>query len=321
MEAIVGRSYGPPERLRVEDVAEPVAEAGEVVVRVRAAGVNAGDWRLTRGRPYVARPMMGGLRGPNPPVRGWDLAGVVETVGEEVDDLEPGDEVFGSSGATFADLASADSTRLAPKPPGLSFVDAAAIPVAGISALQSLRKAEVRPGQRVLVHGAAGGVGTFAVQLAKLAGAEVTGVCGARKSEFVASLGADHVVDYTQTDFTRERERYDVIVDNVGNRSLRSMRRVLAPDGTLVVVGGGHGSILGPLRTFAAVFVMNRLVRQRLMPFLAKPNRADLSELANHAVEGRLRVVVDRTYPFAQAPEAIAYVESGHPSGKVVVVR
>jgi NADPH:quinone reductase-like Zn-dependent oxidoreductase len=168
------------------------------------------------------------------------------------------------------------------------------------------------------VHGAAGGVGTFAVQLARLAGAEVTGVCGARKSELVASLGADHVVDYTQTDFTRERERYDVIVDNVGNRSLRSMRRVLAPDGTLVVVGGGHGSILGPLRTFAAVFVMNRLVRQRLMPFLAKPNRADLGELAN---AGRLRVVVDRTYPFAQAPEAIAYVESGHPSGKVVVVR
>ena len=321
MEAIVGRSYGPPERLRVEHVAEPVAGAGEAVVRVRAAGVNAGDWRMTRGTPYIGRPMMGGLRRPKQPVRGWDFAGVVETVGEGVDDLQPGDEVFGSGGATFAELVAVDAARTAAKPGGLTFEAAAAIPVAGVSALQSLRKAGVRDGRRVLVHGAAGGVGTFAVQLARLAGAEVTGVCSGRNAELVSSLGATRVVDYEQTDVTREGERYDVIVDNAGTRSLRALRRALAADGTLVVVGGGHGSIVGPLLPLATVPLVNLFVKQRLLPFLAKPNREDLTELATLAADGRLRVVVDRTYPFAEAPAAVSYVESGHPGGKVVVVR
>jgi NADPH:quinone reductase-like Zn-dependent oxidoreductase len=263
--------------------------------------------------------MMGGLRGPNPAVRGWDVAGVVESVGAGVDDLQPGDEVFGASVATFAELAVADAARLAPKPGALSFEEAAAIPIAGVSALQSLRKAGVAARQRVLVHGASGGVGTFAVQLATLLGATVTGVCSTRNAELAATLGADRVVDYGQIDFTREGVRYDVIVDNVGNRSLAALRRALAPRGTLVVVGGGYGRIVGPLGTFGRILVLNLLVRQRLVPFIAKTNRADLVELANLVVEGRLRPVVSRAYPLAEAASAIAYVETGHPPGKVVV--
>lgn len=319
MKAIVGRKYGKAEALRLEDVPEPEAAEGRVVVRVRAASVNAGDWRLTRGEPVIARPMMGGLRGPNPPVRGWDFAGVVEAVGPGVDDLSVGEEVFGSGDSAFAELVSAKAERVAAKPASLSFEEAAAIPVAGVTALQALRRAEVGPGQRVLVNGAAGGVGTFTVQIAKALGAHVTGVCSGRNRELVLSLGADRVIDYASEDFTRERRAYDVVVDNVGNRSLRALRRALTSDGTLVVVGGGHGRILGPLRNLVVVLLLKRFARQRLVPFLAKPTRADLLELAGLVGAGSVRVVLDRTYPLSDTPAALAYVETGHARGKVVV--
>ena len=319
MQAVVGRRYGNPKALRLEDVPEPQAEAGTVLVRVRAASVNAGDWRLTRGLPLIARPMMGGLRGPSPAVRGWDFAGVVESVGAGVEELAVGEEVFGNGVSTFAQLVSAKADRVAPKPGSLTFEEAAAIPVAGVSALQSLRRAEIEPGRRVLVNGAGGGVGTFSVQIAKWLGADVTAVCSGRNAELARSLGADRVIDYAVEDFTRERGAYDVVVDNVGNRSLRAMRRALAKDGTLVVLGGGHGRILGPLGGLGAVLLLNRFVSQRLIPFLAKPTRADLEELAGLVEAGTIRVVVDRTYPLQDTPAAVAYVEEGHARGKVVV--
>ena len=319
MQAVVGRRYGSPEALRLEEVAEPQAEEGRVVVRVKAASVNAGDWRLTRGSPVIARPIMGGLRGPKPPVRGWDVAGIVHSVGVGVDDIAVGDQVFGSGDSTFAQFVSVKAERVAPKPAGLSFEEAAAIPVAGVSALQSLRRAEVRPGQRVLVNGAAGGVGTFSVQIATSLGADVTAVCSGRNAELARSLGAARVVDYATEDFARERRAYDVIVDNVGNRSLRALRRALKADGTLVVIGGGHGRIVGPLAGLAKVMLVNRFVGQRLLPFLAKPTRADLEELAGMVEAGTIRVVLDRTYPLAETPSAVAYVETGHARGKVIV--
>jgi NADPH:quinone reductase-like Zn-dependent oxidoreductase len=320
VKAIVGRRYGPPERLRLEDVPEPSAGAGEVVVRVRAASVNAGDWRLMRGQPYVARPLMGGLRGPSPSVRGWDYAGVVESVAPDVEGIAVGDEVFGSGAATFAELVAVSPERLAPKPAALSFEDAAALPVAGVTALQSLQRAAVAEGQRVLVNGASGGVGAFTVQVAKALGAEVTGVCSARNVAFVESLGADRIVDYGREDFTRERGRYDVIVDNVGNRPVRAIREALAPSGTLVRVGGGEGRVVGALAGLAMVVVVNRFVRQRLVAFLAHPTRADLLELVSLVASGRLRVSIERTYPLADTARAIAHVETGHVRGKVVVV-
>ena len=290
-------------------------------MRVRAASVNAGDWRLMRGWPRVGRPMMGGLKGPSMPVRGWDLAGIVESVGDGVDDLGPGDEVFGTGAGTFAELAIARAETLARKPPELSFEDASAIGVAGVSALQALRdRGPVKPGMRVLVIGAGGGVGTYAVQLAKAYGAEVTAVCSTAKAELVEELGADRVIDYTTEDFTNDRRRYDVIIDVAGARSLRATRRALAADGTFVAVSG-KGKNVGPLARIVAVVILKQLARrQRLMPFLAHPTRADLLELAGMIEAGTLRVVVDRTFPLAEAPEAIRYVEEGRVRGKAVVV-
>ena len=321
MRAILNRRYGAAEDLQLADTEPPALEPEHVVVRVRAASVNAGDWRLMRGWPRIGRPMMGGLRGPSVPVRGWDLAGVVESVAEGVEGLKPGDEVFGTGAGTFAELASARADALAPKPPWLSFEEAGAIGVAAISALQSLRdRAQVKPGQRVLVTGAGGGVGTFAVQIAKAYGAEVTGVCSTAKVELVTELGADRVIDYTSEDFTNDRRRYDVIIDVAGARSLRATRRALAAGGTLVVVSG-KGNFVGPIARFVAVVILKRLARrQRLMPFLAHTTPADLLELAAMIDAGSLRVVVDRTYPLADAAAAIRYVEEGRVRGKAVVV-
>jgi NADPH:quinone reductase-like Zn-dependent oxidoreductase len=319
--AILNRRYGAAENLQLLEIDPPALEPAHVVVRVRAASVNAGDWRLMRGWPRIARPMMGGLRGPSTPVRGWDLAGVVESVADGVEDLKPGDEVFGSGDGTFAELATARADRLALKPAGLSFEVAAAIGVAGITALQSLRdRVQAGPGQRVLVTGAGGGVGTYAVQLAKAFGAEVTGVCSTAKIEVVRELGADRVIDYTVDDFTRDRRRYDAIVDVAGGRSLGATRRALAADGTLVVISG-KGKLVGPIARLAQVMILKRLARrQRLMPFLAHTNRADLLELAGMIQAGKIRAVIDRTFEFAETPAAIRYVEDGHVRGKAVVV-
>lgn len=321
MKAMLNRRYGPAEDLRLEEIDVPTPAPDHVLVRVRAASVNAGDWRLMRGWPRIARPMMGGLRGPSTPVRGWDLAGVVESVAEGVEDLTPGDEVFGTGAGTFAELASARADALAPKPPWLSFEQAGAIGVAAVTALQALRdRVQVQPGQRVLVTGAGGGVGTYAVQIAKAYGAEVTGVCSAPKVDLVRELGADRVIDYAVEDFARDRRRYDVIFDVAGGRSLRATRRALAADGTLIVIGG-KGNVVGPIARIVKVVVLERLARrQRLMPFLAHPTTVDLLELAGMIEEGKLRVAIDRTFSLAEAPAAIRYVEDGHVRGKAVVV-
>jgi len=320
MQAIVGRKYGSADGLRLEEIEDPVAEPGHVVVRVRAASVNAGDWRLMRGEPYLARPLMGGLRGPKPPVRGWDLAGVVESVGADVTDLRPGDEVFGTGQGTFAELVSAKAQKLAPKPPRLSFEDASALPVAGITALQALRdRAGVEPGQRVLVNGAAGGVGTFTVQIAKTLRADVTAVCNSRNTKLVTELGADKVLAYDLVDFSGNGTRYDAIIDNVGSRPLRALRRALKRDGVLVVVGGGKGRYVGALGRLAAVVVLNRFTSQRLRPFLANTTRSELLRLADLVEAGQLKPVIERTYPLPEAAEAIRYVDTGHARGKVVV--
>jgi NADPH:quinone reductase-like Zn-dependent oxidoreductase len=319
--AILNRRYGAAEDLQLAEIEPPEPAPGHVVVRVRAASVNAGDWRLMRGWPRIARPMMGGLKGPSIPVRGWDLAGVIESVADGVDDLKPGDEVFGTGDGTFAELARAPAEKLAPKPAGLSFEVAGAIGVAGITALQALRdRARVSPGQRVLVTGAGGGVGVYAVQIAKLYGAEVTGVCSGRKVDLVTELGADRVIDYEADDFTRERRRYDVILDVAGARSLRATRGALAADGMLIAVSG-KGKLTGPLARIVAVVILKQLSRrQKLTPFLAHTTRADLLELAGMIEQGQIRPVIDRTFPLAEAPAAIRYVEEGHVRGKAVVV-
>ena len=320
MQAMLNRRYGPAEDQKLEEIDPPAVEPGHVLVRVRAAAVNAGDWRLMRGWPRIARPMMGGLRGPDPPVRGWDLAGVVEAVADDVETLRPGDEVFGTGGGTFAELATTRADKLAPKPPWLSFEEAGAIGVAAVTALQALRdRVQVEAGQRVLITGAGGGCGTYAVQIAKAYGAEVTAVCSSAKVALVKELGADRVLDYAVEDFTRDRRCYDAIFDIAGGRSIRVTRRALATDGTLVVVGG-KGNTVGPIARIAQVFLLKQLARrQRLLPFLAHPTTADLLELAAMIETGKLRVVVDRTYPLAEAGAAIRHVEDGHVRGKAVV--
>lgn len=318
---MLNRRYGAAEDQQLADIDPPTLEPEHVIVRVRAASVNAGDWRLMRGWPRIARPMMGGLRGPSPPVRGWDVAGVVESVADGVDGVAPGDAVFGTAGGTFAELAAARAATLAPKPEWLSFEAASALGVAGITALQALRdRARVQPGQRVLVTGAGGGVGTFAVQIAKVYGAEVTAVCSASKADLVRELGADRVIDYAVEDFTRDRSRYDVILDAAGARSLGATRRVLARGGMLIVVGG-KGNLVGPIgRIVKVVLLKGFLRRQRLMPFLAHTTRADLLELAGMVEAGTLRVVIDRTFELADAATAIRHVEDGSVRGKAVVV-
>jgi NADPH:quinone reductase-like Zn-dependent oxidoreductase len=321
VKAMLNRRYGAAEDLRLEEIDPPALTPDHVIVRVRAASVNAGDWRLMRGWPRVARPMMGGFRGADPPVRGWDVAGVVESVADGVESVQPGDEVFGTGAGTFAELATARADALAPKPAWLSFEDAGAIGVAAVTALQALRdRVRVEPGQRVLVTGAGGGVGTYAVQIAKAYGAEVTGVCSSSKVDLVRELGADRVIDYALEDFTRDRARYDAIFDVAGGRSITATRRALAADGTLLVAGG-KGNVIGPIARIAKVVVLNRFARrQRLLPFLAHTTTADLLELAELIHAGKLRVVVDRTYALGDAGAAIRYVEDGHVRGKAVVV-
>ena len=319
MKAFVNTEYGSPDVLRLEELETPVPDPDEVLLRVHAASVNALDWRMLRGSPYAARPMMGGVRRPKSTLRGRDVAGVVEAVGAGVTDLKPGDEVFGVCGGAFADFTTALAASLAPKPAWLTFEQAAAIPIAGVTALQALRdRGRVKPGEKVLVNGAAGGVGTFTVQVAKALGADVTAVCSTRNVELVRSLGADRVVDYTAEDFSRSGTRYDLIVDNVSSRPLRTMRRVLAPKGRLVVVGG-HGDVLGPLWRLAAAFVLDKVVSNDLIVFIADVNRDDLLVLAGLAEDGRLTPAIERTYPLAEVPDAIRYVETGHARAKVVV--
>ncbi|MBT2488014.1 NAD(P)-dependent alcohol dehydrogenase [Streptomyces sp. ISL-96] len=322
MKAVVQDRYGSPDVLGVREVDKPVAADNEVLVRVHAAAVNARDWHLMRGDPYMAR-MVLGLRGPKTKIRGTDFAGRVEAVGRDVKRFRPGDEVFGEAEGAFAEYVCAPDGVVEPKPASLTFAQAAAMPLAGNTALMGLRDlGRVQPGQHVLVNGASGGVGTFAVQIAKAVGAEVTGVCSTRNLDLVRSLGADRVIDYSGEDFTRNGRRYDVVFDLVGNRSLTQCRRVLTPSGTLVLSGGGvsgGGSLVGPMGLLIRGQALSRFVRQRLLVLTATPSKENLSALRGLAESGKVAPVIDRTYTLSEVPEAIRYLEVEHARAKVVI--
>jgi NADPH:quinone reductase-like Zn-dependent oxidoreductase len=288
-------------------------------VGVQAASVNPLDWHYMRGLPYVVR-TSAGIRRPKRTVLGVDVAGVVEAVGPNVTQFRPGDEVFGARGGAFAEYVLGTEKNFVSKPAALTFEHAAAIPIAGCTAIQALRnKGELQAGHAVLVNGAAGGVGTFAVQIAKALGAEVTGVCSTRNVDLVRSIGADAVVDYTTEDVSRSGRRYDLIVEAVGNRSLSDWRRVLTPTGTLVLVGGGKGRWVGPMVMPAKAVLLSRFVRQRLVTLLAQLDNDDLRTIADLIGARKVTPVIDRTYPLSEAPEAIRYLEAGHAQGKVVI--
>jgi NADPH:quinone reductase-like Zn-dependent oxidoreductase len=319
MKAVVQDRYGSADVLELRSVDEPVAGDGDVLVRVRAAAVNPGDCYLMRGVPLVMRPAWG-MRGPRRPVLGWDAAGTVTAVGAGVTRFRPGDEVFGTCRSTFAEYAVGGPDTLAAKPPGLTFAEAAAVPTAAVTALRGLRDAgRVRAGQRVLVNGASGGVGTFAVQLAKVLGAEVTGVCSTRNVELVRSLGADHVVDYAVEDFTRGGRRYDVILDNVANHPLSRLRGVLAPRGVLLPNSGAGGRWFGPLGRLGRALALSAVTSRRARAFVAVPKHDDLAYLAGLLESGQVRAVIDRTYPLGETADAVRHVETGHARGKVVI--
>jgi len=317
MKAIVHRRYGPPDLLMLEELPRPEPGPGEVLVRVRAASIFAGDVHVVRGAPFFVR-FATGLRRPRNPIPGIDLAGVVEGSGPGVADLRTGDEVFGFASGSLAELVCVPADHVVRRPKNLTLEQAAAVPEAGMTALQGLRdQGRVRAGQRVLVIGASGGVGTFAVQIAKALGAEVTGVCGPANADLVRSIGADHVVDYTRTDVTTDAARYDVILQLAGTASPRRLRRALAPGGTLVL-SDGQGRLAGVDRILMAV-ALNPFVRERLVVFETKENGKDLGILADMIAAGQVLPVIDRTYPLADAAEALRYLEAGHARGKVVI--
>ncbi len=303
------------------DVDLPEVGADDVLVRVHAAALNPYDWHMLRGDPLVARLMGVGLTKPKAPVAGVDAAGVVETVGSNVRELRPGDEVLGRFRGAFAEYACAAEDKVVPKPASLTFEQAAAIPIAATTALRGIRDVgEVKAGQRVLVNGAGGGVGTFAVQIAAALGAEVTGVCSTGNVELVRSIGAAHVIDYTTEDFTAGPTRYDVILDNVSNLPLKRIRGVLTPKGILVLNGGGSpGHVFGPVAGLLKAVVANLFVSQRLRPLPSKQDRQQLLDVTGLIEDGKLTPIVDRTYPLAETAEGLRYVEQGHARGKVVV--
>jgi NADPH:quinone reductase-like Zn-dependent oxidoreductase len=331
MKAIVQDRYGSPDDLTLREVEKPAPADGEVLVRVHAAAVNARDWHILRGDPYLARlamPAVFGRSGPKRRIRGSDLAGRVEAVGGGVTRFRPGDEVCGYTGnndGAFAEYTSVPETLLDQKPANLTFEQAAAVPLAGCTALAGLRVGRVGPGRRVLVNGASGGVGTFAVQIAKARGALVTAVCSTRNADLVRSLGADHVVDYTREDFSRSGRRYDLVFDLVANRSLADLRRVLTADGTLVLSGGGvsrngRPHLVGPMGLTIKAQAVSRFVRHRLHPLMdASPNAGALAELRELIEAGKVVPAIDRTFPLAAVPEAIRYLEVEHARAKVVI--
>ena len=320
MRAIVYTEYGSPDVLQFTEVAKPTPKADEVLIRVLAASVNPLDWHFMRGTPYLVR-IMAGLRKPKVTRLGVDVAGQVEAVGENLTQFQPGDEVFGGCKGAFAEYVCASERSFVLKPANVTFEQAAAVNVAAISALQGLRdKGQIQRGQKVLINGAAGGVGTFAVQIAKAFGADVTGVCSTRNVDMVRSIGADEVVDYTQEDFTKSGQRYDLILDMIGNHSFSERRSALAPKGTLVLVGGpDEGRWLGPLPGLLKTVVLSRFVSQKLLPFLAHLSKDDLIVMRELLESGKVAPVIDRSYPLSDVPEAIRYLEEGHARGKVVI--
>jgi NADPH:quinone reductase-like Zn-dependent oxidoreductase len=319
MRAIVQDRYGSADVLGLEDIDTPVVGDDDVLLRVQAASAFIGDWHVMTGLPYLGR-LAFGLRAPKARVRGQDFAGRIEAVGKDVTRFQPGDEVYGTCNGSFAEYATARGDKVAPKPANLTFEQAATVPTTGSTALQALRNVgKVKPGQGVLIIGAAGGVGTFAVQIAKALGAHVTGVVSTSKVDLVRSIGADDVIDYTRDDFGETAQRYDLILDIAGNRSVPHLRRALAPRGTLVIVGGeGGGRWFGIGRQLRAS-LLSPFVSQKLGTFIAKPNAKDLVVLKEFIEAGKVTPVIDRTYPLSEVPEAIRHLEEGHARGKVVI--
>jgi NADPH:quinone reductase-like Zn-dependent oxidoreductase len=317
MQAIVQEKYGSADVLEPRDIAKPEIGNDEVLVHVRAASIHLGDWILMTGSPFVMR-MATGLTKPKNRIPGTDLAGTVEAIGKDVQDLRPGDEVFGWGTGAFAEYASGPADQFVTKPADLTFEQAAAIGVSATTALQLLRDdGKVRPGQKVLINGASGGVGTFAVQVAKSFGAEVTGVTSTKNVEMVRSIGADHVIDYTNEDFTKGAPRYDLILDNVGNHSMAATRRALTATGMLISNGGGHAG--GKLGRVIRGAIASMLVRQQGAPSVKTQNRPDLVALAELIEAGKVTPVIDRTYPLRETPEAIGHVAAGHARGTDVI--
>lgn len=320
MKAAVYHRYGPPEVIRVEEIEKPVPKGNEVLVKVRAASVNPVDWHGLRGKPFIMR--LGGLRKPKNVRLGCDVVGEVETVGASASQLKPGDRVFGGGlglGA-FAEYVCAPESTFAVKPDNVSFEEAASAPVAAFTALQGLRdKGKIQSGQRVLINGASGGVGTFAVQIAKVFGADVTGVCSTRNLDMVRSIGADHAIDYMREDFTRGNRKYDLVLDCAGNHPLSAYRRVVKPKGTCVIAAGPDGPWLGPLVRFVTALAVSPFVSQKLIPFVANPNQDDLSLIGELMASGKIRPVIDRCYSLLETGMAIGYLEQGHARGKVVI--
>ncbi len=323
MKAILYHRYGSPDVLQCEEIEKPTAEDNEVLIKVRAASVNPVDWHLMEGKPSVVRLLFGlGLRKPKDTRLGRDVAGQVETVGKDVTQFKPGDQVFGVCPGAFAEYACASESKLAMKPHNVTFEQAASGGVAALTALQGLRdKGQIQPGQKVLINGAAGGVGTFAVQIAKSSGADVTGVCSTRNVDMVRSIGADHVIDYTQQDFTKTGQRYDLIFDLVANHSLSAFRRVLNPKGVYVGAGiGPGGSMIGFLVRAALIApVLSRFVSQKFVIFIAKITKEDLTVMRDLMEPRKVTPVIERRYRLSEVPEAIRYLATGHARAKLVI--
>jgi NADPH:quinone reductase-like Zn-dependent oxidoreductase len=321
VQAIVYDRYGSPDVLKCEETAKPSPSQNEVLIKIRAASVNPLDWHFMRGMPYLLR-IAAGLRRPKDKRLGVDVAGQVEAVGNDVTQFKPGDEVFGSCRGAFAEYACAPESALAAKPNNVTFEQAASVPIAAFTALQALRdKGHIQPGQKVLINGAAGGVGTFAVQLTKSFGAEVTGVCSTRNLSMVRSLGADRAIDYTREDFTKSEQRYDLFLDCIANHSLLACTRVLNPKGIYVPVGGSAGRwMIGTLGRSIVALVLSWFISQILVIFfLAKSRKEDLVVLHDLMEAGKVTPVIDKRYSLTEVPEAIRYLEAGHARGKVVI--
>ncbi len=323
MKAIVYCDYGLT-NLKLEDIEKPTPNDDQILVKVRAASVNPYDWHFVEGTPKIMRMMGVGLRKPKDTRLGVDFAGTVEAVGKNVTQFKPGDDVFGGRGGAFAEYVCRRAEgAVALKPANVTFEQAASVNIAGITALQALRdKGKIQPGQKVLINGASGGVGTFAVQIAKSFGADVTGVCSTRNVDLVRSLGADHVIDYTKEDFAKGAERYDVILDNVPNHTLSECRRVLNPKGKYVLIGGGgpnDSRWIGPFGRIIKTMVLSPFINQQMGMMMADANHDDLTILADMMQSGKMKAVIDRTYKLSEVPAAIAYLEEGHARGKVII--
>jgi len=319
MKAMLQDVYGPPEVLHLGDTEEPSLESGDVLVQVRAAGVDRGTAHLMRGEPYLMRVIGFGFRGPKNPVPGHDVAGTVAQVGSDVTEFQIGDDVFGIAKGSFAEYATARPDKLVRKPAGLTFEEAAVVPVSATTAMHGLRGVgRVTAGQRVLIIGASGGVGTYAVQIAKALGARVTGVCSTTKVDLVRSIGADEVIDYTQRDFADGAQRYDLILDTGGNSRISRLRRALTPKGTLVIVGGEVGKWIGIGRQLRAV-ALSPLIPQRLAMFVNQERHEDLEAVRQLIESGQVTPIVDETYPLAEVPDALRHLEAGQARGKIAI--